>query len=310
MMDAAPVSIECLMTRLLTVLLAFACLVGCREPEPEIPPDPVPHKLAPLSVTELRARHYDTRLVYEQRLPDGPGYKAHLVSYASSGLKLHAMVAVPKTQVPAKGFPVVIANHGYVPDPTRYGITPEGVDSRPGDYYRSVPELYTSRGFLVVMPDFRGHNSSDGIKYISPQDDNSVAYYAEDVVALLSVLDDIKNADLDNVFMWSHSMGGVVAMRALLVTDIIKAASFWATMSVEKLQPWFETLNSPVMIQHSRHDAATEYANSEWLAATLESNGHSYTLHSYDSDKHYFEGASRELAANRDADFFRSFLQD
>jgi hypothetical protein len=45
------------------------------------------------------------------------------------------MVAVPNSAIPENGFPVVIANHGYVPDPARYGITAEGIDSRPGDYY-------------------------------------------------------------------------------------------------------------------------------------------------------------------------------
>jgi dipeptidyl aminopeptidase/acylaminoacyl peptidase len=102
------------------------------------------------------------------------------------------------------------------------------VDSRPGDYYRSVPELYTSRGFLVVMPDFRGHNKSQGIEFTEGMLESR--YYAEDVLALLSALEGIENADPDNVFMWGHSMGGEVTLRALLATDMIRGASIWSSV--------------------------------------------------------------------------------
>ena len=85
----------------------------------------------------------------ERSLDDGPSFSAYLVSYLSDGLKVHAMVAVPNRDMPEAGFPILIANHGYVPEPGKYGITAAGIDSRPGDYYRSVPELYASRGFLV-----------------------------------------------------------------------------------------------------------------------------------------------------------------
>ena len=120
-------------------------------------------------------------------------------------------------EMPEKGFPVVIANHGYVPDPTKYGITAAGIDSRPGDYYRSVPELYASRGFLVILPDYRGHNSSEGFEFVHKP--NSVALYADDVISLLASLDEIDEADTKKLFMWSHSMGGGVSMRVQLATE-------------------------------------------------------------------------------------------
>ena len=78
------------------------------------------------------------------------------------------MVAVPQTDRPPSGFPVLIANHGTHPDPPRYGYTGDGVDSRPGDYYRPIPELFTAQGFLVVMPDYRGHNDSEGLECKCP----------------------------------------------------------------------------------------------------------------------------------------------
>ena len=245
-------------------------------------------------------------LTYERALADGPSYSAYLLSYRSDDLKVHAMVAVPTTAAPENGYPVVIANHGYVPEPRKYGITADGIDSRPGDYYRSVPELYASRGFMVILPDYRGHNSSEGYAQIKAQNRESVDRYADDVVALMADLDEIEHADMDTVFMWSHSMGGAVSMRALLATDIVKASSFWATMNVVDLAEQFSSLGGPVMIQHSVGDQSVSHDNSERLATVLQEIGHTHEYHLYESDDHYFSGEIREFAASRDVSFFLS----
>jgi len=243
----------------------------------------------------------------ERSLDDGPSFSAYLVSYQSAGLKVYAMVAVPNLEMPKKGFPVVLANHGYVPDPTKYGITAAGIDSRPGDYYRSVPELYASRGFLVVLPDYRGHNSSEGFEFVHKPD--SVDLYAEDVVALVSALGEIESADASNVFMWSHSMGGGVSIRVQLATDIVKGASYWATMSVDDQSDRFTELRAPIMIQHSAGDKSTDHSNSILFESRLRAVGHSVSMHTYDGSDHYFAGEMRETAADRDAAFFRARIQ-
>lgn len=263
--------------------------------------------IALLCATTARA---EPGLNFEHELPDGQSFTAYLVSYDSDGLKVHAMVAVPKIEAPAQGFPVVIANHGYVPDPRLYGIGADGVNSRPGDYYRSVPELYASRGFLTILPDFRGHNNSEGYEQIKSQDRGNmaaiVAAYGADVSALLPHLDEIDMLDLDRVFMWSHSMGGGVSMHALLDTDIVKASSFWATMSVTDMSGRFAALDGPVMIQHSNDDASTKSQNSRDLADALQAINHPVTLRLYVGAAHLFEGDIREIAADRDAKFFRA----
>ena len=271
------------MIRLTGLALALALLLACSE-------DVVP------------------KLKVERALDAGSSFTAYLVSYRLSGLKLHAMVAVPRTTMPANGFPVIVANHGYVPDPTKYGITAEGVDSRPGDYYRAIPELYTSRGFLVVMPDYRGHNSSEGYELIKAQNREAVAAYADDVIALLQRLDAIERADLSNVFMWSHSMGGAVSMRAQLTTSLVKGASYWATTSLDDLAPRFGELEAPIMLQHSIGDTSTEVSNSQKLADALQAIAHPVTFHKYEGADHYFEDDMRELAADRDAAFFRELI--
>lgn len=264
-------------------------------------------KPAPLSIEELRSRFFSTSLEFVRDLDDGPSFTAYLVSYQLSGLTVHAMVAVPDQAAPRNGYPVIIANHGYVPDPSRYGITANGIDSRPGDYYRSVPELYTSRGFLVVMPDYRGHNNSQGMEFTKGKD--APAYFAEDVLALLAALPDIDDADLGNVFVWGHSMGGPVSMRVLLATDMVKGASFWSTSDVDDLQEYFGDLRAPLLIQHSVGDQSTPASNSNRLARALRSIDHPYIFHSYPGAEHFFAGDTRERAADRDAAFFAEVMQ-
>ncbi len=292
----------------LTMVLALIIITAsCSNSSTDLPANILP---APLSIDELASYSVDSKLTFEHALQGGRSFTASVSSYEYGGLKLHTLIAVPRTERPAPGFPIVIANHGYVPEPPTYGITREGVNSRPGDYYRSIPELYTSRGFLVVMPDYRGHNSSTGFEFVDPQNDQSVAYYAEDVVALISAIDQIENADTENIFLWSHSMGGAVAMRAMLATDVVRSSTFWATMNVDDLFQYFDALEGPVMIHHSVDDESTYYHNSGRLAEALQAIGHPRTLHSYNGSDHLFVGKMRELAADRDVAFFRSTMVD
>lgn len=199
-------------------LLATATL-GLAQPATRPPP---------MSIETLRATTFNTQLQHVRPLDAGGSFTASLVSYRSGPLTVYAMVAVPRTPAPPRGYPVLVANHGTHPDPPRYGFTATGVDSRPGDYYRPVPELYARQGFLVVMPDYRGHNTSDGREYARGL--LASAYYTEDVVALLAGLSGLEHADTANVFMWGHSLGGDVTLRALLATDKVKGASLWSTV--------------------------------------------------------------------------------
>ncbi len=282
-----------------TVLATLAVVAACSEQV--LPP--------PMTIDALRTAPFDVTLKRERELDAGPGFTAFLVSYMHDDLKLHAMIAVPTSKRPANGFPIVIANHGYVPNPQKYGITADGLDSRPGDYYRAVPSLYASRGFLTVIPDYRGHNSSDGFEFIDPQDDRSADYYAEDVVALMSALDQIEGADTNNVFVWSHSMGGSVSMRAILATDSVKAASFWSTMNVDDLAERIGELGMPVIVHHAEGDEATPVANSESLAAALTDAGLLASFLRYPESDHFFDEERREYAADMDVALFRGVMQ-
>lgn len=200
---------------LVTVLLLLMSASACSKP-------------APKSIDELRAENRDVSLMLVGEIQGGPGFSSYLYSYTSAGLDLHTLVAVPTEPAPKRGYPVLIANHGHHPEPPKYGITAEGKDWRPGDYYRLIPELFTAQGFMVVMPDFRGHNNSEGLEFTEGMLESS--YYTEDVLNLLAGFDSLDEADQDNIFMWGHSMGGEVTLRSLLSTDRIKGASMWSSV--------------------------------------------------------------------------------
>ncbi|MDH3578069.1 MAG: alpha/beta fold hydrolase [Gammaproteobacteria bacterium] len=200
---------------LVLVLLLLMSATACSKP-------------APKSIDELRDEDRDVSLTLVGEIDGGPGFTAFLYAYVSAGLKVHALVAVPIEPAPENGYPVLIANHGHHPEPPKYGITADGKDWRPGDYYRRIPELFAAQGYLVVMPDFRGHNNSEGFEFTEGMLESS--YYTEDVLNLLAGLDSLDGADQDNIFMWGHSMGSEVTLRSLLVTDRIKGASMWSSI--------------------------------------------------------------------------------
>ena len=136
----------------------------------------------------------------------------------------------------------------------------------------------------------------------------SVGLYAEDVVALMLRLSEIENTDLENVFLWSHSMGGGVSIRVQLATDVIRGASYWATSPVDDQADRFGELTAPIVIQHSSGDKSTDHSNSERFQNALMRLNHPVTLYTYDGPHHYFEDSARERAADRDVVFFRALM--
>ncbi|MEM9056157.1 MAG: alpha/beta fold hydrolase [Pseudomonadota bacterium] len=257
---------------------------------------------APESVAALRALDDAPTLRLAREEKATAAFTASLVSYLSDGLTVYALVAVPKQAPPPEGFPVVVANHGFHPDPPLYGITAGGEDWRPGDYYRSVPVLFAERGFLVVMPDYRGHNRSEGGAFVTL--DNAVDYYAQDVLALVRALEQLEAADTDNAFLWAHSMGGQVSLRALRATDAFRAASLWSTAKVDDLLPALATVTTPLLLQHGLHDETTPFTNTQRVLDAAVANGQPMALFAYDDAAHFFGPALRPLAADRDVQFF------
>ncbi len=238
-------------------------------------------------------------------------FTASLVRYEHDGRTLYALIARPRSTMPEGGFPVLVAMHGFVPEPPRYGVSADGQTKRPGDYYRDIPDLFAARGFMVVMPDYRGHNISDGVANQAPDIYDDIAAYADDVTALVSGLSQLDGADMNRVAFWGHSMGGPVAYRALHSTNIvIRAIALWSPMQIRDdviSNPNFPT---PVQLQHGRDDPVTPFANSDGFAKALREASIPVTVYPWDTNAHLFGADDREVAANRDVEFFQQQFKE
>ena len=151
-----------------------------------------------------------------------------IVSFESDGLRQYALLLRPLGKIPDAGWPVLLFNHGYHPDPPRYGQRgADGVLDRPGDYYRSLPQAFAREGFVVIVPDYRGHGPSEGVEYTtSPIAD---FWYSRDVVTAYFAASAMEDIDLRRIHMLGHSMGGGITLRAArALGKRIRSAAVWS----------------------------------------------------------------------------------
>jgi dipeptidyl aminopeptidase/acylaminoacyl peptidase len=174
-------------------------------------PTPVPN---PLQIDYMRRQSYPgSDITIEQELPNGSNYKQYIVSYLSQGYKIDALLTVPIGQKPATGWPVIVFNHGYIP-PATYRTT---------ERYVAYVAAIARNGYIVIKPDYRGHGSSEGEAtggYGTPD-------YTIDVLNALASIEKYPDADPNRIGMWGHSMGGLITLRAMVVSQDIKAGVIW-----------------------------------------------------------------------------------
>jgi fermentation-respiration switch protein FrsA (DUF1100 family) len=198
-----------------TTRAAVQTLPPTTLPAPTNTPPPTPTPLNALTIPALRARNYSgSEITIEQKLAPGANYDRYIASYLSDGLKIYALLTIPRGAKPATGFPVIIFNHGYI-QPALYRTTERYVDY--------VDRLARS-GYIVFRSDYRGHGNSEGVArgaYGSPD-------YTIDVLNAVASIKKFPDADPQRIGMWGHSMGGYITLRAMIVDPDIKAGSIWA----------------------------------------------------------------------------------
>jgi uncharacterized protein len=178
-------------------------------------PTATPTPTHPLMIEIMRQRAYPgSKVTIEEKLDPGSNYDRYVASYLSEGLKIRALLTVPQGNKPENGWPVVVFNHGYIP-PEQYRTT---------ERYVAYVDAFARNGYIVFRSDYRGHDKSEG--------EASSAYgapdYTVDVLNAVSSIKTYADADPRRIGMWGHSMGGSITVRAMVITQDIKAGVIWA----------------------------------------------------------------------------------
>jgi dipeptidyl aminopeptidase/acylaminoacyl peptidase len=169
----------------------------------------------PLSIEFMRQQEYPgSEIIIEEILEPGSNYQRYLASYQSEGLKIFGLLTIPQGEKPEKGWPVIIFNHGYIP-PEQYQTT---------ERYVAYLDGFARNGYIVFKSDYRGHGNSEGKPegaYYSPA-------YTIDVLNAFSSLKQLGEANPDKIGMWGHSLGGNLTLRAMVISQDIKAGVIWS----------------------------------------------------------------------------------
>jgi dipeptidyl aminopeptidase/acylaminoacyl peptidase len=286
-----------------------------------------------------------SEIVIEETLAPGSNYERYRVSYQSEGLKIYALLTVPRGERPESGWPVIVFNHGYIP-PEQYRTT---------ERYVAYVDGFARNGYIVFRSDYRGHDRSEG----EPASVYSTPDYTIDVLNALTSLQRYPDADPDRIGMWGHSMGGYITLLAMVVNDDIDAGVIWAgvvgthqerweawrerrrdwptpTPDPDRERPWrgsrflseiygsFEEnpefwaaidpityladLSGPLQLHHGTGDATVAYWLSESLATRLEEKGLTGELYLYEGDNHNLAGQFG-LAMQRSITFFDQYVK-
>lgn len=171
-------------------------------------------KKSPINIDYLRGLEYPgSEIKIEEELASGSNYKRYRASYMSDGYKIFGLLTVPNTQAPEGGYPAIVFNHGYIP-PTQYVTT---------EKYIAYVDTLARNEFVVFKIDMRGHGNSEGTasgSYFSP-------VYMTDALNALASLQKYPDVNPSRIGMWGHSMSGNLTLRAMLVSDEVKAGVIW-----------------------------------------------------------------------------------
>lgn len=167
----------------------------------------------PLSISYLRAQTITAgRLQIHHSLPTTDKCQCFLVSYLSQGNRVYGLLCHPSGRPPSVGWPVIILCHGYY-TPSFYSTSLA---------YRKEVTAIASAGFIVFKPDYRGHGRSQGL----PAHPLFAPDYTIDILSAIAHSQTIPHNN-GHVGLFAHSLGCLLALRAMAVTPLVRAAVIW-----------------------------------------------------------------------------------
>jgi len=304
-------------------------------------PSLIPFLFPELTIPYLRNRTYESSLGELSLYQNNSAYTSYLTQYDSDGLKINALLTIPKSEMPDKGWPAIVFVHGYIP-PTTY---------RTIENYNAYVDYFARNNFVVFKIDLRGHGDSEGIA--------TGAYYSGDyVIDTLNAVAALQSNELvnpDAIGLWGHSMAGNVTFRAFIASNEISSIVIWAgavytyeDMAEYRIQDnsyrpptddterqrfrdelnavhgsfnsdddfwkqvvptnYLESKTGSIQIHHATDDAVVNVGYSRNLLDVIAGSKINTTLHEYPTGGHNISGASFTTAMQRSVEFFRDTL--
>lgn len=177
---------------------------------------PKPTPLAKYSIENLRQRSYQgSRILLEKIIKEEPQFTSYLFSFITDGKKVTGQANMPR----GKGkFPVVVMLRGYA-DREIY-FTGLGT--------RKAAAEFAKAGFIALAPDFLGFGGSDdeSSDILESRFEKPIT-----VLNLIKSIENLPNADIENVFLWSHSNGGQIALAVLEINRQSIPTTLWAPVT-------------------------------------------------------------------------------
>ncbi|QKX07285.1 S9 family peptidase [Aquimarina sp. TRL1] len=203
-----------------------------------------------------KIKHYEKFL---SRFPEIEAVNSYNITYLSDGLKVKGVLVLPKKE---GQYPTIIYNRGGNRDTG--AISPKAIP------FLGLAKI-ASKGYVVIASQYRGNMGGEGKEEFGGQDVN-------DVLNLLNVIKEIKQADTTNVGMYGWSRGGMMTYIALTKTNRIKAAAVGGAVSNN-----FETITDrPIMEEKVLAELIPEY--SKHKETELKKRSATFWAHAFPKD--------------------------
>lgn len=304
-------------------LLAFSCLAQDRNPAGDgkiieqaafaLPSyDQIPDRFKPIYSREIVEQVKNSRELELLK-----------IKYLSDGLKISGFIYKPRNTT-GKKFPAVIWNHGMITDSSRIGV----------ENYDDIYDIYriASAGFVVLASQYRGIDGSEGKDEVGGAD-------LDDVLNLFPLARSLGYVDMDRIFMWGLSRGGLMTLQAIRKGAPVKAAvvvgaptntvarlhapngeqffkTIWPDFETRKEEHainrspvlWADKISVPLLIIHGGADQALPPQAAWDLATKMDEFSNLYELIVYARDDHVVN-FNAEDRLRRTIDWFTNVRQ-
>lgn len=263
----------------------------------------------------------------EQELERNKIYQKFIISYKSGDFKINGTMSVPLGKPPVQGYPILILNSDF---------------SDSGS--EKIQDFFARHGYVTIQPDYPKRDSSGSAQVSSSEYDFYVGY-TQDVIDLLDTLKKLPSdldtkLNIEKIGVWGQGVGGVIAMRLMVLRPEVKAYVLFDSLSAEaednfytlsekertrlkeiygaeskeiyrKISPltYFADVSSPVQLHHGVLGKDVPLDFSEKIFAELGKNDKKVEFFKYPSKEREF-GNGWQLAVDRSLDFFNHYVAE